>query len=83
MLLWARWMDSSGQVQSKVLVQKFRAVAEAYPQYGKSVEIVMGREGAADILFSWEKGHFYLGRHYNMILKTERVMPPTKRPQTL
>ncbi|EWC44205.1 hypothetical protein DRE_06950 [Drechslerella stenobrocha 248] len=62
MLLWARWMDSAGQIQSKVLVHKFREVARSYAQ--------------------WEKGHFYLGRHYNNLLKTERSLPPTKRPQT-
>ncbi|KAK6341722.1 serine/threonine-protein kinase M1, variant 2 [Orbilia brochopaga] len=62
MLLWARWMDSAGQIQSKVLVHKFREVARSYSH--------------------WEKGHFYLGRHYNNILKTERALPPTKRPQS-
>ncbi|KAF3934400.1 hypothetical protein ABW20_dc0109945 [Dactylellina cionopaga] len=62
MLLWARWMDSAGQIQSKVLVHKFREVARSYAH--------------------WEKGHFYLGRHYNNILKTERALPPTKRPQS-
>ncbi|KAF3207545.1 serine/threonine-protein kinase M1, variant 2 [Orbilia oligospora] len=63
MLLWARWMDSAGQIQSKVLVNKFRAVANSYAR--------------------WEKGHFYLGRHYNNILKTERALPLTKRPESL
>ncbi|KAF3939572.1 hypothetical protein ABW19_dt0200999 [Dactylella cylindrospora] len=32
MLLWARWMDSAGQIQSKVLVNKFRDVARSYSQ---------------------------------------------------
>ncbi|RVD85244.1 uncharacterized protein DFL_003570 [Arthrobotrys flagrans] len=63
MLLWARWMDSAGQIQSKILVNKFRAVAHSYAR--------------------WEKGHFYLGRHYNNILKTERALPLTKRPESL
>ncbi|KAK6347753.1 serine/threonine-protein kinase M1 [Orbilia javanica] len=63
MLLWARWMDSAGQIQSKILVNKFREVANSYAR--------------------WEKGHFYLGRHYNNILKTERALPLTKRPESL
>ncbi|KAK6532224.1 serine/threonine-protein kinase M1 [Arthrobotrys megalospora] len=63
MLLWARWMDTAGQIQSKILVDKFREVAHSYAR--------------------WEKGHFYLGRHYNNILKTERALPLTKRPESL
>ncbi|KAF3927530.1 hypothetical protein AA313_de0202685 [Arthrobotrys entomopaga] len=62
MLLWARWMDSAGQIQSKVLARSFREVANTYSH--------------------WEKGHFYLGRHYNNILRTEKAFPPSKRPQT-
>ncbi|KAK6543275.1 serine/threonine-protein kinase M1 [Orbilia ellipsospora] len=62
MLLWARWMDSAGQIQSKVLASSFRDVANTYSH--------------------WEKGHFYLGRHYNNILRTEKAFPPSKRPQT-
>ncbi|KAI9820333.1 MAG: serine/threonine-protein kinase M1 [Pycnora praestabilis] len=27
----------------------------------------------------WEKGHYYLGKHYNKLLESEKTVPPAKR----
>jgi serine/threonine-protein kinase ATR len=29
----------------------------------------------------WEKAHYYLGRHYNKIIESERAKPPGKEAQ--
>jgi serine/threonine-protein kinase ATR len=31
---------------------------------------------AANEYFSWEKGHYYLGRHYNKLLESEKALAP-------
>ena len=30
----------------------------------------------------WEKGHYYLGKHYNKLLESEKAKPPGKQAQT-
>ena len=30
----------------------------------------------------WEKGHYYLGKHYNKLLESEKSKPPAKQAQT-
>lgn len=30
----------------------------------------------------WEKGHYYLGKHYNKLLESEKAKPPSKQAQT-
>ena len=30
----------------------------------------------------WEKGHYYLGKHYNKLLESEKANPPAKQAQT-
>ena len=30
----------------------------------------------------WEKGHYYLGKHYNKLLESEKAKPPEKQAQT-
>ena len=30
----------------------------------------------------WEKGHYYLGKHYNKLLESEKAKPPPKQAQT-
>ena len=32
---------------------------------------------------SWEKGHYYLGKHYNKLLEWEMVKPAGKQAYTL
>lgn len=37
---------------------------------------------AADFHNRWEKGHYYLGKHYNKLLESEKAKPPGKQAQT-
>lgn len=30
----------------------------------------------------WDKGHYYLGRHYNKLLESEKMLPPSKQSVT-
>ncbi|KAI9844262.1 MAG: serine/threonine-protein kinase M1 [Sclerophora amabilis] len=34
---------------------------------------------AANTHIKWEKGHYYLGRHYNKLLESEKALPPSKQ----
>jgi serine/threonine-protein kinase ATR len=36
---------------------------------------------AAKTLQTWEKGHYYLGRHYNKLLESERALAPEHQAQ--
>jgi len=31
----------------------------------------------------WEKGHYYLGKHYNKLLESEKAKPAGKQAYTL
>jgi serine/threonine-protein kinase ATR len=37
---------------------------------------------AARRYVAWEKGHYYLGRHYNKLLETEKALPPERQNET-
>ncbi|KAI9673387.1 MAG: serine/threonine-protein kinase M1 [Caeruleum heppii] len=34
---------------------------------------------AANLFMRWEKGHYYLGRHYDKLLASEKALPPHKQ----
>lgn len=36
---------------------------------------------AAKAHLKWEKGHYYLGRHYNKLFESEKARPPNKQAQ--
>ncbi|KAG4443512.1 hypothetical protein IFR05_000985 [Cadophora sp. M221] len=38
---------------------------------------------AAKTHIAWEKGHYYLGRHYNKLLESEKALPPERQNETL
>ena len=58
-LLWAKWLDASGQTQSQAIIEKYQAAIRSFPR--------------------WEKGHYYLGKHYNKLLESEKALPSTKQ----
>ena len=43
--------------------------------------IVQRYTRAVDFYARWEKGHYYLGKHYNKLLESERLKPPAKQGQ--
>ncbi|KAL2062316.1 hypothetical protein VTL71DRAFT_6582 [Oculimacula yallundae] len=38
---------------------------------------------AAKTHLAWEKGHYYLGRHYNKLLESEKALPPERQNEAL
>ncbi|KIN07972.1 hypothetical protein OIDMADRAFT_111112 [Oidiodendron maius Zn] len=42
----------------------------------QSTELRSQYQRAASQYSSWEKGHYYLGRHYNKLLESEKALPP-------
>lgn len=63
-LLLAKWLDASGQTQTKDMTVKYQYAAKTFQR--------------------WEKGHYYLGKHYQKLLDAEKALPPSKQsPQVL
>ena len=58
-LLLAKWLDRSGQTQSKDMTDKYQFAARHFQR--------------------WEKGHYYLGKHYQKLLDAEKAMPKNKQ----
>jgi len=58
-LLLAKWLDASGQSQSKDMQIRYQHAAKNFQK--------------------WEKGHYYLGKHYNKLLEAEKALPESKR----
>ncbi|SMR49430.1 unnamed protein product [Zymoseptoria tritici ST99CH_3D1] len=60
-LLLAKWLDASGQSQTKDMTDRYRTAAQRYQR--------------------WEKGHYYLGKHYSKLLDAQKALPKEKRSQ--
>ena len=48
----------------------------------QSDAIIHEYKGAIDAQNRWEKGHYYLGKHYNKLLESEKAKSPSKQAQT-
>ncbi|MCJ1321696.1 serine/threonine-protein kinase M1 [Xylographa vitiligo] len=44
--------------------------------------IIQQYKKAVDLYNRWEKGHYYLGKHYNKLLDSEKAKSPAKQAQT-
>jgi serine/threonine-protein kinase ATR len=62
-LLLAKWLDASGQTQTKDQTAKYQYAAKTFQR--------------------WEKGHYYLGKHYNKLLEVEKLQPKSKQSSQL
>jgi serine/threonine-protein kinase ATR len=62
-LLLAKWLDASGQTQTKDMTAKYQYAAKNFQR--------------------WEKGHYYLGKHYNKLLEVEKLQPKAKQSSQL
>ncbi|KAL1589379.1 hypothetical protein WHR41_01968 [Cladosporium halotolerans] len=62
-LLLAKWLDASGQTQTKDMTAKYQYAAKTFQR--------------------WEKGHYYLGKHYNKLLDVEKMQPKSKQSSQL
>ena len=58
-LLLAKWLDASGQSQTKDMTAKYQYAAKNFQR--------------------WEKGHYYLGKHYNKLLEAEKGLPKARQ----
>ncbi|KAH0566290.1 hypothetical protein GP486_000316 [Trichoglossum hirsutum] len=47
----------------------------------QSQSIIVRYRRACNAHRRWERGHYYLGRHYNKLFESERALPPNKRAQ--
>ena len=45
--------------------------------------IIQRYKNATEIHSRWEKGHYYLGKHFNKLLESEKAKTPAKQPQNL
>jgi serine/threonine-protein kinase ATR len=59
LLLLAKWLDASGQSQTKDMTEKYQMAARQFQR--------------------WEKGHYYLGKHYSKLLDAQKALPIDKR----
>ena len=48
----------------------------------QSDAIIHGYKQVTNAHPRWEKGHYYLGKHYNKLLESEKAKPPSKQAQT-
>lgn len=48
----------------------------------QSDDIIAQYKNALDSCSRWEKGHYYLGKHYNKLLESEKAKLPGKQAQT-
>ena len=62
-LMLAKWLDASGQTQTKDMTDKYQSTSRA--------------------LKTWEKGHYYLARHYQKLLEAEQSLPENKQTDRL
>ncbi|KAF2843387.1 hypothetical protein M501DRAFT_994296 [Patellaria atrata CBS 101060] len=45
----------------------------------QSGQVISKYQHAVKAYSRWDKGHYYLGRHYNKILEAEKVLPPSRQ----
>jgi serine/threonine-protein kinase ATR len=76
-LLLAKWTDRAGQTQSDVIVQRYREAIKLHSRY--SHEVSRGHHKLTST--RWEKAHYYLGKHYNKILDSEKAKPLGREAQ--
>lgn len=62
LLLLAKWLDASGQSQTKDMTDRYQLAARRHQR--------------------WEKGHYYLGKHYSKLLDAQKALPKDKRTQS-
>ena len=62
LLLLAKWLDASGQSQTKDMTERYQKAARRHQR--------------------WEKGHYYLGKHYSKLLEVQKTLPKDKQLAT-
>nr|OQO19804.1 hypothetical protein B0A51_16256 [Rachicladosporium sp. CCFEE 5018]OQO27475.1 hypothetical protein B0A51_06559 [Rachicladosporium sp. CCFEE 5018] len=60
-LMVAKWLDASGQTQTKDMTAKYQYAAKTFQR--------------------WERGHYYLGKHYHKLLLADLAQPRAKQSE--
>jgi serine/threonine-protein kinase ATR len=73
-----------GYATNKVKCQAQLLLAKWLDRAGQSNANQLKNAYASGIMSypRWEKGHYYLGRHYNKLLESEKMLPVTKQTST-
>jgi len=78
-LLLAKWLDVSGHTQAAKVTAKYQYAPKHYARF-VCVTIILCSSLTCT---RWEKGHYYLGKHYNKLLEAEKVLPVGKQSDAL
>lgn len=72
------------QQQNLVKAKAFLLLAKWVDKAGQTQSdfIISRYKNALESANRWEKGHYYLGKHYNKLLESEKAKPPGKQAQT-
>lgn len=76
--------NNKHQQQNLVKAKAYLLLAKWIDRAGQTQsDIIISRyKNAIDSCNRWEKGHYYLGKHYNKLLESEKAKPPGKQAQT-
>ena len=75
----AKWTDRAGQSHSQAIVQRYREAIKLFPRL--VLRAFICNESGLTLRHRWEKAHYYLGKHYNKILDSEKAKPMGKEAQ--
>lgn len=80
----SRSAAQGGRVQNPVAARAHLLLAKWVDHAGQtqSDAIIKQYRTAVDFHVRSEKGHYYLGKHYNKLLESEKAKPPAKQAQT-
>ena len=73
----------SNEQQNLLTARAHLLLAKWFDSAGQtqSQGIIHRYQVAAKAYLRWEKGHYYLGRHYNKLFESEKARPPNKQAQ--
>lgn len=73
-----------GSTPNKVKCHAELLLAKWLDRAGQTTAIVLKDSYASGIMSypRWDKGHYYLGRHYNKLFESEKTLPASKQTKT-
>ncbi|MCJ1394432.1 serine/threonine-protein kinase M1 [Xylographa bjoerkii] len=77
--------DNAAKTQQNILTARAHLLlAKWIDRAGQTQSdvIIQQYKKAVDLYNRWEKGHYYLGKHYNKLLDSEKAKSPAKQAQT-
>ena len=77
--------DNNRQQQQNLLMARAHLLLAKWVDKAGQTQsdlIIQRYKKAVEFHNRWEKGHYYLGKHYNKLLESEKGRPPAKQAQT-